>query len=171
MRSVGILNADAANAAGVIGCREHGRPITAHTNDCSMLRISCVFVHGLFFPCSSLSREAALVGALARGHRFGEVSIECGANFFEPNLQMLSSPALDGSRESPCVEEHESAGPDSDSTKTVRRKGLLSMFAIPFADFSVGIETILLIECGPLRVGLAICRLLVGSRTVVEAQQ
>ncbi len=62
---------------------------------------------------------------------------------------MLSSPALDGSRESPCVEEHESAGPGSRSTKTVRRKGLLSMFAIPFADFSVGIETILLIECGP----------------------
>jgi len=84
---------------------------------------------------------------------------------------MLSSPALDGSRESPCVEEHESAGPDSGSTKTVRRKGLLSMFAIPFADFSVGIETIIADRVRPVRIELAICRPLVGSRMVVEAQQ
>ncbi len=43
-------------------------------------------VCALFFPGSSLSVEAPLIGAFSRGHRFGEVSIERGANFFQPNL-------------------------------------------------------------------------------------
>ncbi len=54
--------------------------------DSSMPRIGVVSVRALLFPGSSLSREAALVGALSRGHRLGEVCIQCGADFFEPNL-------------------------------------------------------------------------------------
>src|SRR5260370_42712869 len=84
-----LLNADAAIAAGVIGFGAHGRPITVQINDSSMPRIGVVPFRGLFFPSSSLSVKAALVGSLARGHGFGEVSIERGANFFEPDLVCL----------------------------------------------------------------------------------
>src|SRR5229473_4016821 len=55
--------------------------------DSSMPRISGVSVRRLVFPGSSLSSEAALVGALARSSSLGEVCIECGADFFEPNLE------------------------------------------------------------------------------------
>ena len=81
-----LVNAAAVIAAGVIGSREHGRPITVHNNDSSMPRIGPVSVRAPLFPGSSLSVEAALIGALACGHRFGEVCIECCANFFEPDL-------------------------------------------------------------------------------------
>jgi hypothetical protein len=83
------LNAHAANDAAVISFWEHARPMTVYNNDSSMPRSGTVSVHTFFFPGSSLSPEAALVGALARGHRFGEVCIEGGANFFEPNLVCL----------------------------------------------------------------------------------
>jgi hypothetical protein len=43
-------------------------------------------VYVLLFLESSLPAEAAFIGALARGHRFGEVSIERGADFLEPEL-------------------------------------------------------------------------------------
>jgi hypothetical protein len=81
-----LLNATAVIAAGVIGTREYGRPAALLNNYSSMTRSGRVCGRALPFPGSSLSREAALIGALARGHRFGEVCIECGANFFEPNL-------------------------------------------------------------------------------------
>ena len=71
---------------------------------------------------------------------------------------MLSSPALDGSRESPSVVEHESAGPDSGSTKKVRRSGLLSIFTIPFTDPPVGIQTTLCIEEGGCVLDWLACR-------------
>src|SRR5260370_40295077 len=80
------LNADAAIAAGVIGSREPERPITVKIKDSSMPRLGGVSVRALLFPGSSLSREAALVGAFPRGHRLREVCIQCGANFFEPDL-------------------------------------------------------------------------------------
>src|SRR6266436_2820997 len=80
------LNADAANAAGGINSREPECRITPQIDYSSMPRIGGVSVRDVLFPGSSLSCEAALVGALARGHSFGEVSIECGADFFEPNF-------------------------------------------------------------------------------------
>jgi hypothetical protein len=86
MRSMSLLNADAVNAAGVIGRREVTGPITMQNSNSLVTRIARVSVCALPFPGSPLSRKAALVGALARGHRFGEVCIECGTNFFEPNL-------------------------------------------------------------------------------------
>src|SRR6266478_1960816 len=59
---------------------------------------------------------------------------------------MLSSPALGGSRRSPCVAGRESAGPHSGSTNRVQRRRPLSRFEIPFTDAPVGIQTTLLIE-------------------------
>src|SRR5260370_13630992 len=80
------LNADAAIAAGVIGSREPERPITVKIKDSSMPRLGGVSVRALLFPGSSLSREAALVGAFPRGHRLREVCIQFSANFFQPAL-------------------------------------------------------------------------------------
>src|SRR6266436_1437538 len=48
--------------------------------------IDPVFVDAFLFPSCSLCRETTLVRAFSCGHRFGEVSIECGTNFLEPNL-------------------------------------------------------------------------------------
>lgn len=84
-----LLNATAVIAAGVIGRRKVRGPITMQNSNSLVTRIARVSVCALPFPGSSLSREAALVGSLARGHRFAEVSIECGANFFDPNLVRL----------------------------------------------------------------------------------
>src|SRR5437660_3375447 len=55
--------------------------------DSSMPWIGGISVRALLSPGSSLSCEAALVGALARGHSLREVSIECGAYFLEPNFE------------------------------------------------------------------------------------
>jgi hypothetical protein len=60
-----------------------------YNNDSSTPRNGTVSVHIFFFPGGSLSREPVFVGALARGHRFGEVCIKGGADFFEPNLVCL----------------------------------------------------------------------------------
>src|SRR5712691_3393686 len=81
-----LLNANAAIAAGVLGSQEPEHASIVKIADSSMPRIGGVSVRVLLFPCGSLSREAALVGAFSRGHRLGEVCIQCGADFFEPNL-------------------------------------------------------------------------------------
>ena len=54
--------------------------------DSSRPQIGGVSVRPLVFPGNSLSREADLVGAFSRGHRLGEVCIQCGSDFFEPNF-------------------------------------------------------------------------------------
>src|SRR5260370_21154314 len=78
-----LLNAYDAIAAGVIDYQGPVRRITVHMNDSSMPRMGGVFVRVLLFPGCSLPREATLVGALAHGHSFAEVSIERGANSSE----------------------------------------------------------------------------------------
>ena len=59
---------------------------------------------------------------------------------------MLSSPALEGSKETAYVEEYGSAGPHFDSINKFRRNGLISSWWVPFSDVPVGIQTTLLIE-------------------------
>src|SRR6266446_5517558 len=83
----------------------------------------------------------------------------------------VTNSALVGSKMSPCVAEHESAGLHSGSTSRVRRRCPLSRFDIPFTDVSVRIETMLM-ESGAYTLDwLAICRLLVCSRRVAYAHQ
>jgi hypothetical protein len=60
--------------------------LKAQKSDSSVQTIFLVVVRVFLLPGSSLSVEAPLIGAFSRGHRFGEVSIERGANFFQPNL-------------------------------------------------------------------------------------
>src|SRR6266446_3503379 len=81
-----LLNANAAIAAGMLGSRRPERSLMVKIIKSLMLRIGGVLVRTLLFPYGSLSREAALVGAFSRGHRLGEVCIQCGADFFEPDL-------------------------------------------------------------------------------------
>src|SRR5229473_1968905 len=143
-----LLNANAAIAAGVLGSQEPEHASIVKIADSSMRRIGVVSVRALLFPCGSLSREAALVGAFSRGHRLGEVCIQCGADFFEPNLVCFHLLVWADREGSPCVAEHESAGLHSGSTKRVQRRCQLSRFEIPFTDAPVGIQTILLIDSG-----------------------
>jgi len=84
----------------------------------------------------------------------------------------VTNSALVGSKMSPCIAEHESAGLDCGSTSRVQRRRPLSRFEVPSTDVSVGIQTILLMEGSAYALDcLAICRLLVCSRTAVVAHQ
>jgi len=82
-----LPNAGAAIAAGVIGFREHGHPITVQINDSSMPRIGRISVRAFLFAGSSLSREAALVGGVfAWAIASVKSAFSGGPDFFEPNL-------------------------------------------------------------------------------------
>ncbi len=140
--------------------------------DSSMPRISGVSVRRLVFPGSSLSSEAALVGALARSSSLGEVCIECGADFFEPNLE--------------CS--HLLLWTDRESLHALKNANQPVHIPVPQKEFAVKV----CFQCSRFLSptprsgfrpasssraasgrwnGLTICRLLVRSRTVVEAQQ
>jgi len=136
-----LLNANAAIAAGVIGSQEPEHPIIVKNKDCSLPRIGGVSVRPLLFPGSSLSREAALVGALARSSSFGEVCIECGADFFEPNLE-CSHLLLWTDRESLHALKNANQPVHIPVPQIEFSEGVhFHDFEIPFTDAPVGIQT------------------------------
>src|SRR5260370_28629603 len=88
MRSPGVPNAAGGNVAAVADCRQHGVQLRCTTTILKLQGL-VVFPTALLLPGSSLSREAALVGAFLLGHPFGADCVRCGAAFFEPNFDSL----------------------------------------------------------------------------------
>ena len=167
-----LLNANAAIAAGMLGSRKPERPRMVKIIKSLMLRIGGVLVRTLLFPYGSLSREAALVGAFSRGHRLGEVCNQCGADFFEPNLVCF----------------HLLVWTDREGLHALKNTNQPVHIPVPQIEFSEGVhfhDSRFLsptlrsgfrpycssIALRTRRVGLAVCRFLVRSRTIVEAQQ
>lgn len=95
-----------------------------YNNDSSVPRSSTGSVHTFFFPRNSLHREAVLVAALARGHRFGEVCIKSGADFFEPDLVYL----------------HLLLWTDQETLHALQNTNQLVHIPVPQIDFSVQID-------------------------------
>src|SRR5713101_2914833 len=167
-----LLNANAAIAAGVLGSQEPEHASIVKIADSSMPRIGGVSARALLFPRGSLSREAALVGAFSRGHRLGEVCIQCGADFFEPNLVCF----------------HLLVWADREGLHALQNTNQPVYIPVPQKEFSEGVNFHDSRFLSPTprsgfrpycssravrtrRLSLAVCRFLVRSRMVVEAQQ
>ena len=129
-------------------------------------------VCALFFPGSSLSVEAPLIGAFSRGHRFGEVSIERGANFFQPNL----------------VRFHLLLWTDRESLHPLKNTNQPVQIPVPQKKFAVVVcfqysrflsptlrsefrPPCVLKRAGACSIGLHVGGVLVRSRTVVDSHQ
>src|SRR5258708_39072935 len=136
--------------------------------DSSMPGIGVVSVRALLFPGRSLSREAALFGAFSRGHRLGEVCIQCGADFFEPNLVCF----------------HLLLWADREALHALQNTNQPVYIPVPQKEFSEGVNfhdsrflsptlrSGFRLYCSSIavrtpRLSLAVCRFLVRSRTVV----